>query len=204
MKRINPSDLNPHEILALLIGGVSPRPIALVSTLSKDGIPNLAPFSFFNAFGSNPPTVAFSPARRGRDGTTKDTYENLMATKECVVQIVTFDMVNKVNISSKEFPPEVDEFIESGLTPIPSEIVKAARVKESPYQMECTLTQMVTLGDKPGSGNLAICEVKLFHVNEDLFENGIIQPDKLDSVARNGGNFYTRASGDAIFELEKP
>ena len=204
MIHISAKDLSPQETLALLTSGVAPRPIALVSTISKKGVLNLAPFSFFNAFGSNPPVVVFSPARRGRNGTTKDTYNNLVETKECVVQVVTHKIVEKVNMTSAEFPPEVDEFKESGLTPIASEIVKPPRVKESPFQMECRLLNMLSIGTGKGSGNLAICEVLLFHIDEVLYENGKIHPNKIDLVGRNGGDFYTRAQGSALFELPKP
>src|SRR3989344_4144957 len=185
-------------MLEILTGGVEPRPIALVSTVSKDGSRNLAPFSFFNAFGSNPPTVVFSPARKTRDGTLKDTYNNLIETKECVIQAVTYTMVEKVNVTSAEFPPTVDEFTQSGLTPIDSHVVKPPRVKESPFQMECILKQMVPLGEKPGSGNLAICEVVMFHIAKSVYKNGIIHPELLDLVARCGGHFYSRAKGDSL------
>ncbi len=204
MKQIDPTNTSPKETLEILTGGVGPRPIALVSTISTDGKNNLAPFSFFNAFGSNPPMVAFGPARRTRDGSTKDTYNNLIQTKECVIQAVTYAMVEQVNVASTEYEPGIDEFVKSGLTPINSVKVKPKRVKESPFQMECKLHQMVPLGEKPGSGNLALCEVVLFHVSQTVYKDGIIHPQLLDLVGRNGGHFYTRASGSALFEVEKP
>ncbi len=197
-------DLSVQEIQGFLLGGVAPRPIALASTLSKDGNRNLSPFSFFNAFGANPPTVAFSPARRQRDKSTKDTYQNLVDTKECVIQTVTYAMIQQVSLASTEYESDVDEFVKCGLTPIPSDMIKPDRVKESPFQMECKLVQMIHLGDGGGSGNLAICEVIKFHIAEDIFENGVIHPELIDAVGRNSANFYTRASGDAIFEIEKP
>ena len=205
MRAIDPKARPIDEIFDLLLGGVAPRPIALVSTLSADGIPNLAPFSFFNAFGGNPPTVAFSPSRRRRDATTKDTYHNLLATRECVIQCVTFDMVQKVNLASGEYNSGVNEFEKSGLTPIASDVVKPARVAESPFQMECQLQQMIALGDGPGSGNLAICEVVLFHVDERVFnKKGVIDPQLIDLVARNSARFWTRAHGDAIMTVVPP
>ena len=204
MKDINPKDISILEIQKLLLGGVSPRPIALVSTVSADGKNNLSPFSFFNAFGANPPMVAFSSSRRVRDGSLKDTYNNLMQTKECVIQAVTYDMVEQVSLSSTEYETGVDEFVKSGLTPIDSNIVKAKRVKESPFQMECKLDQMINLGNDKGSGNLAICEVVYFHVEEDIFQNGIIHPSLIDLVGRSSGDFYTRANGESLFEIEKP
>lgn len=204
MKSIDPKSIPISEVQRYLLGGVSPRPIALVSTISEDGSNNLSPFSFFNAFGANPPIVAFSASKRVRDGSFKDTYHNIMRNKECVIQAVTYDMVEQVSLSSTEYETGVDEFVKSGLTPLDSLIVKAKRVKESPFQMECKLVQMINLGEEKGSGNLAICEVVYFHIEEDLLKNGIIHPDIIDLVGRNGGDFYTRASGNALFEVEKP
>jgi len=204
MLRFDPKTLKVPQVHQLLLGGVAPRPIGLVSTISSDGLPNLAPFSFFNAFSANPPIVVFSPARRGRDATLKDTYNNLLEHGECVIQAVTYAMVEQVNVASAEFPPSTDEFIKSGLTPIPSEMVKPFRVRESPFQMECVLKQMIPLGDGGASGNLAICEVVLFHVDESILIDGVIIPEKLDAVARMGGDFYTRASGKSIFSVGKP
>lgn len=204
MIHFNPQDLPVPQVHQYLLGGVAPRPIALVSTMSPDGWVNLSPFSFFNAFGANPPTVAFSPARRGRDNTVKDTYNNIVATRECVIQAVTHSMVQQVSLASTEYPTGTNEFTKSGLTPILSDLVKPPRVKESPFQMECRLQQMVELGGKAGSGNLAICEVVRFHVAEDIIENGIIQPDRIDLVARMSGDYYCRANGDAVFVVRKP
>jgi flavin reductase (DIM6/NTAB) family NADH-FMN oxidoreductase RutF len=204
MITFNPKKLTGPEVHRLLLGGVGPRPIALVSTVSEEGSNNLSPFSFFNAFGSNPPVVAFSPARRGRDGTLKDTYLNLKATRECVINAVTYSMVEQVSLASTEYPSEIDEFKKSGLTPKDSEMVKAARVKESPFQMECKVLDIINFGEGGGSANLTVCEVVLFHAAEDIFRNGIIDPNLIDLVARMGGDFYCRASGDAIFEVEKP
>ncbi|MFQ5608135.1 MAG: flavin reductase family protein, partial [Candidatus Zixiibacteriota bacterium] len=183
---------------------VAPRPIALVSTLDIDGNRNLAPLSFFNAFSANPPVVGFSASRRLRDSSVKDTYNNLLATKECVVQAVTFEMAHQVNLASGDFPPAVNEFEKSALTPVASEVVRPPRVEESPFQMECRLTQMVTLGEGGASGNLALCEVVRFHIGEDILEDGIVQPDRIELVARMGGEFYCRASGAAVFAIPRP
>ncbi len=204
MLHYKPEDISVPEFHKLLLGGVGPRPIALVSTLSADGKKNLSPFSFFNAFGVNPPMIAFSPARRGKDASLKDTYNNLIATKECVVQSVTFSMVEQISLASTEYPAEIDEFIKSGLTPIDSDFVKPKRVKESPFQMECKLIEMKSYGESGGSANMAICEVLKIHVAEDIFTNGLIDPKKIDLVGRMSGNFYCRANGEAIFEVEKP
>jgi flavin reductase (DIM6/NTAB) family NADH-FMN oxidoreductase RutF len=204
MLHYKPKDISFPEFHKLLLGGVGPRPIALVSTLTADGKNNLSPFSFFNAFGVNPPMIAFSPARRGKDASLKDTYNNLIATKECVVQSVTFSMVEQINLASTEYPTEIDEFIKSGLTPVESDVVKPKRVKESPFHMECKLIEMKSYGESGGSANIAICEVLKIHVAEDIFTNGIIDPQKIDLVGRMSGNFYCRANGEAIFEVEKP
>ena len=204
MKDIVPAEISVPEVQRLLQGGVAPRPIALVSTISKDGINNLSPFSFFNVFGANPPVIAFSPSRRGRDGSLKDTYLNLSETKECVVQAVTFEMIEQVSLASTEYERDIDEFIKSGLTPIDSDLVKPKRVKESPFQMECKLLDMMSYGDGGAAAHIAICEVIKFHVSEDIFENGLIHPNKIDLVARMSGDFYCRAFGENIFEVEKP
>lgn len=204
MKEFLPKELSFPEVQRLLQGGIGPRPIALVSTISKEGVNNLSPFSFYNVFGANPPIIAFSPSRRGRDASLKDTYLNLMETKECVVQAVTYAMVEQVSLASTEYERGVDEFIKSGLTPIDSDLVKPKRVKESPYQMECKMLDMFSYGDGGASANIAICEVIRFHIDEDLFVNGIIHPNKIDLVARMGGDFYCRAYGENIFEIEKP
>ncbi len=204
MKTVLPGDLDPIATNALLCGGVGPRPIALASTVSREGIRNLAPFSFFNAFGSNPPMVAFAPNRRGRDGTVKHTYLNAVATGEFVIAAVTHAMLQQMNVASAEFPAGVDEFVKSGLTPLPARLVAPALVGESPFQMECQLHREVELGTGPGSGLMLIGEVVAFHLDERCLEGGILHPDRLDLVGRNGGAFYTRASGAALVEVAKP
>ena len=204
MRHFEAKDLKVPEVFGLLTSGVTPRPIALVATMSENNCPNLAPFSFFNTFGANPPTVAFSPSTRGRDGTRKDTYHNLVREKECTVQVVTYAMVEQVNLASTEYETGVDEFIKSGLTPIPSDLVKPPRVKESPFQMECVLEREVSLGDGKGSGNLMICRVLKFHVAEEVYGEKGIDPRRMDLVGRMGANYYTRASGNVVFEVAKP
>ena len=199
-------ELSPKEKYFLLIGGIGPRPIAFVSTVSKDGVPNLAPFSFFNAFSSNPPVVVFSPAKTANpDKPYKDTYTNLVETKECVIQMVSYEMAEKMNLCAQDLEAGVNEFDISGFTELASDLVKPPRVKESPYQMECKLLEMKQLGDGPGAGNLAICEVIKFHVDEAVFKAGSkkIDPQKIDLIGRNGEYYYTRASGDAIFEIKR-
>ncbi len=204
MLHFEPKDFPQSHVHRIMLGGIGPRPIALVSSLSEDGIPNLTPFSFFNAFGSNPPIIAFSPSRRGKDGSLKDTYNNLIKTKECVVQSVTYNMVEQISLASTEYPPEVNEFEKSGFTPINSDLIKPKRVKESPFQMECKVRDIISYGDGGGSANIFICEVLKFHIAEDIFKDGIIDPDLIDLVARMSANFYSRARGTSIFEVEKP
>lgn len=204
LRTILPADLDPVATNALLCGGVGPRPIALASTVSAEGVRNLAPFSFFNAFGSNPPMVAFAPNRRGRDGTVKHTYLNATATGEFVIAAVSHGMLQQMNVASAEYPEGVDEFEMSGLTPGSATRVKAALVLESPFQMECRLHQVAELGQGPGSGLMLIGEVVAFHTREEAFADGILHPDRLDLVGRLGGAFYTRASGGALFQVAKP
>lgn len=204
VRTLLPAELDPIQTNALLTGGVGPRPIALASTVSPGGVRNLAPFSFYNAFGSNPPMVAFAPNRRGRDGSTKHTYQNAVATGEFVIAAVSHAMAQQMNLASAEVPEAVDEFLLSGLTPAPARLVAPALVAESPFQMECRLHQVVELGTGPGSGLMLVGEVLAFHARADAFQDGLLHPDRLDLIGRNGGAWYTRASGAALFELPKP
>ena len=204
LRTLLPADLDPIRTVALLTGGVGPRPIALASTVSPQGVRNLAPFSFFNVFGANPPTVAFAPNRRGRDGTVKHTYLNATATGEFVIAAVSYAMVQQMNVASAEYPDGVDEFVKSGLTPLPALRVRPALVAEAPFQMECRLHQVLELGAGPGSGLMLVGEVLAFHGREDCWDGDLLDPGRLDLVGRNGGSWYTRASGAALFELAKP
>ncbi len=189
----------------LLLGAVGPRPVAFASTIDAQGRPNLSPFSFFNCFGSNPPTLIFSPARRGRDNTTKHSLHNVRAVPEVVINVVTYAMVQQANVASGEYPEGVSEFEKAGFTPVPSERVKPFRVKESPVQMECIVKQVIETGNQGAAGNLIICEVVVMHVDEQLLnENGNIDQRKIDLVGRMGGHFYCRAHGEALFELPQP
>jgi len=198
------SELSPVQANAWLTGSIAPRHIAFASTVDEMGVRNLAPFSFFNAFGSNPPMLAFAPNRRGRDGTTKHTYQNVLATKEFVIATVSHAMVQQMNVASADYAEGVDEFVKSGFKPIAASFVKPALVAESPVQMECRLHQIVELGSGPGSGLMLIGEILCFHADEEFLTNGLPDTRKLDLVGRNGGAFYTRAYGDALFEVAKP
>lgn len=204
MISIEPKDLSPAKLQAYLQGSVAPRPIAFASTLSKNGKPNLSPFSFFNVFSSNPPILIFSPARRVRDNTIKHTLINCEATREVVINIVNYEIVQQMSLSSTEYPDGVNEFLKSGLTQIPSDSVKPYRVAESPVQFECKVNEIIPLGNKGGAGNLIICEVVKIHINENILdERGLISPEKIDLVSRMGENWYSRAK-TGLFEVEKP
>ncbi|MGX5819905.1 flavin reductase family protein [Chitinophaga lutea] len=205
MKTIEPGAVKTSELHAYLLGAVAPRPICFASTVDTDGHPNLSPFSFFNIFGSKPPTLIFSPSRRVRDNTVKHTLENILATKEVVINVVTYAMVQQASLASCEFPRDTSEFVKAGFTPLPSEKVKPFRVKESPVQMECIVKEVIATGTEGGAGNLVICEPVLVHIDESIFdERGRIDPQKIDLVARMGADYYCRASGAAVFEVEKP
>jgi flavin reductase (DIM6/NTAB) family NADH-FMN oxidoreductase RutF len=204
MLSLDPRELPQPKLHQYLLGAIGPRPIAFASTLDEQGRPNLAPYSFFNVFSSNPPILIFSPARRGRDNTTKHTLENALKVRECVINIVNYSIVEQMSLASTEFPEGVSEFEKTGLTPIPSDVVKPFRVKEAPVQFECKINDVVALGNQGGAGNLVICEVVRIHVHEDILdEDGRISPIKIDQVARMGGNWYTRAN-QGLFQLPQP
>lgn len=205
MLRIDPKDVSASVLHAYLLGAVAPRPIAFASTVDKDGNPNLAPFSFFNVFSSNPPIAIFSPARSGRTGLSKHTYDNIKEVPEVVINVVNYSMVHQTSLASTEYPKGVDEFVKAGFTAVASEKVKPFRVKESPAQLECKVKQVIELGDKGGAGNLIICEIVLMHLNEEVLDaNKQIDPEKIDLVARLGGNWYSRTNKSALFEVAKP
>lgn len=202
---IDLKDLSPSEIQHFLQHAIAPRPICFASTIDKEGNVNLSPFSFFNLFSSNPPIVVFSPARRARDNSTKHTLENVLEMPEVVINIVTYDMLQQVSLSSCDFPKGTDEFIKAGFTKEPSKHVQPPRVKESPVQLECKVIEVKPLGTEGGAGNLVIAEVLLMHIDETVLNAaGKIDQTKLDLVARLGGNWYTRANAQTIFEVEKP
>jgi flavin reductase (DIM6/NTAB) family NADH-FMN oxidoreductase RutF len=205
MKSIDPKSLETPALQALLQGAVSPRPIALVSTVSSSGQVNLSPFSFFNLFSANPPVLIFSPARRVRDNSTKHTLENIAETLECCVNVVSYSMVQQVSLASTEYPKDCNEFVKAGLNELTSQTIKAPRVAESPVQMECKVQQIIELGKEGGAGNLILAKIELIHLNENILsKEGKIDPRKIDTVARMGGDWYCRANGEAIFEVEKP
>lgn len=204
MLSIDPKEIPVPQMHQYLLGAVGPRPIAFASTLDAQGRPNLSPFSFFNVFGANPPILIFSPARRGRDNTVKHTYNNAKATGEVVINVVNYDIVQQVSLSSTEYAEGVNEFKKAGFTMMRSDVVQPFRVKESPVHFECRINEVVELGDQGGAGNLVICEVLKMHIREDILdEKGYIDQHKIDLVARMGGNWYTRAT-PGMFEVPKP
>ncbi|MCL9808339.1 flavin reductase family protein [Flavobacterium luminosum] len=204
MKSFSPKDIPTPQLQSYLQGAVAPRPIAFASTIDEQGRPNLSPFSFFNMFSTNPPILIFSPARRVRGNTTKHTLENARATKEVVINVVNYAIVQQMSLSSTEYAEGVNEFEKAGLTAIPSDVVKPFRVAESPIQFECKVNEVVALGTEGGAGNLIICEVVKIHINEDVLdENGTIDQHKIDLVSRMGGNWYSRAN-QGLFEVPKP
>lgn len=205
MKTFTPSEVTTAQMHGYLLNAIAPRPIAFVSTVDDECNVNLSPYSCFNFFGANPPILVFSPTRRVRDNTVKHTLENILATKECVVNIVPYNIVEQMSLSSTEYDRGVNEFIKSGLTEVPSVDVKPPRVMESPVQFECKLQQVIEMGQEGGAGNLVICEVIRIHADENILdENGMIEGAKLDLMGRMGGNYYVRASGDALMTIEKP
>ena len=204
MIKINPKKTETKLVQEYLLSAVGPRPIALASTIDKNNIPNLSPFSFFNVFSGNPPILIFSPARRIRNNTEKDTLRNLQRIKEVVINIVNYKIVDKMVKSSFDYPSEIDEFIESGFTHLKSEIVKPYRVKESPVQMECTVNKIIRLGDNGGSGNLIICEIQLIHISEKILnQNKKIDQHKIDLVGRMGYDWYIKSDSKSLFKINK-
>ena len=204
MTSVLPSQINPVLLQSILQSAVAPRPIAFASTIDLDGNPNLSPFSFYNLFSTVPPILIFSPARRMRDNTIKHTLINCQNTKEVVINVVNYDIVQQMSLSSTEYADGVNEFLKSGLTQIPSDIVKPFRVKESPIQMECKVNQIIELGTEGGAGNLIICEVLKIHIQDNILDEfGKIDQTKIDLVSRLGNNWYSRANL-GLFEVEKP
>ncbi len=205
IKSIDPITLETKELHKILLSSIAPRPIAFASTIDSKGNVNLSPFSYFNVFSSNPPILIFSPSRRVRDNTTKHTLENAMETKEVVINVVNFPIVEQMSKSSIEYEKGVNEFIETGLTQVKSLLVKPPRVLESPISFECKVQDIVSLGDSGGAGQLIIAKVIQIHIDKKFTDkNGDIDSEKLDLVARMGGDWYTRATKESMFKIPKP
>ena len=199
---VDPEASNYREIYKLMIGAIVPRPIAFVSTVNPEGAFNLAPFSFFNGISANPPVICFGSTVRSSGDTCKDTLRNILRTREFVVNIVSEEFAAAMNLCSGEYPPDIDEFKLSGLTAIPSEVVKPPRVKESHVHMECRLYLTVELSQLPGGGSLVLGQVVRFHVDDDYVTNFQIDPDKLRAIGRMGGSSYTRTRDR--FDMARP
>jgi flavin reductase (DIM6/NTAB) family NADH-FMN oxidoreductase RutF len=205
IKSIDPISLETKELHKILLSSIAPRPIAFASTVDSNGNVNLSPFSYFNVFSSNPPILIFSPSRRVRDNTTKHTLENAIETKEVVINVVNFPIVEQMSKSSIEYEKGVNEFIETGLTQVESLLVKPPRVLESPISFECKVQDIVSLGESGGAGQLIIAKVVQIHIDKKFLDkNGDILSEKLDLVARMGGDWYTRATKESMFKIPKP
>lgn len=205
MITLDAQNIQQQYLHRIMLGSIAPRPIAFASTIDKEGNPNLSPFSFFNAFGVNPGTLVFSPSRRGRDNTTKNTFENLLEVPEVVINVVTYDMVQQMSLASCEYPKGINEFLKAGFTQLASELIRPFRVKESPVQYECKVRQIIETGDGPGAGNLVICDILLIHISEDVLDDkNEIDQGKIDLVGRMGGDFYVRTNEMARFIVPKP
>lgn len=204
-KSIDPKAIPQRELHNILTSSIAPRPICFASTVDKQGNVNLSPFSFFNVFSSNPPVMIFSPARSGRDGSTKDTYDNIKEVAEVCINVVNYPIVEQMSLSSTAYEKGVNEFTKAGLKQVPSDLIAPPRVAESPVSFECIVNQVIELGDNPGAGNLILAEVKRVHIDETMLDaNGKLDTIKLDLVARMGSNWYSRASPSALFEIPKP
>lgn len=204
MISIEPHELSTGKLHAYLLGAVAPRPICFASTVDVDGNINLSPFSFFNVFSARPPILVFSPARRGRDNTTKHTYQNVLQVPEVTINIVSYEMVQQVSLASTEYAKGVNEFVKAGFTQVASDLIKPPRVAEAPVQLECKVNEVIALGKEGGAGNLVICEVVKLHIKHEILDaNEAIDPQKIDTVSRLGGNWYSRAR-NGLFQVPKP
>jgi len=205
MLTLKTEELSPVQLQDYLQYAIAPRPICFASTIDADGNINLSPFSFFNMFSTKPPICVFSPARRVRDNTTKHTLENILQVKECVINIVNYDMVQQTSLASTEYAKGINEFEKAGFTMLKSELVQPPRVAEAPVQLECVVNEVIPLGDNHGAGNLILAEIKLIHIKEEILDaNGKIDQQKIDLVARLGGDWYCRVTADNLFKVAKP
>ena len=205
IRSLDPKAIPVAELQSWLQHGIAPRPICFASTVSKDGVVNLSPFSFFNLFSTMPPVCIFSPSRRVRDCTIKHTLENVLEVPEVVINIVNYSMVQQMSLSSTEYPKGINEFEKSGLTMLPSDLIRPPRVAESPMQLECKVTEIKPLGTGPGAGNLVLAEVLRLHIKESVIHaSGSIDQGKMDLVARLGANWYCRVGKENLFEVAKP
>ena len=193
------------EVYRYLSNAVTPRPIAFVSTIDKKGNKNLSPFSFFNVFSVNPPILVFSPVRRVRNNTSKDTLDNIKEVNECVVSLVSEEIAQQVSLSSCDFEANVNEFEKAGFTEIESELIRPSRIKESPINFECKVIDVIELGEEGGAGSLVLCEVLKIHIDEKVIdEKDELDPLKLNLVSRYGKNWYGKTTKESLYEIVKP
>lgn len=205
MKTIIPNEISVRDLQRTLQSAIAPRPIAFASTINNKGEVNLAPFSFFNVFSANPPILVFSPARSGRTGKTKDTYDNVKEVPEVNIGVVNYKMVHKMSVASSPFEKGVNEFIKAGFTEKNADLIKPPLILESPVNMECKVIEIKELGQSGGAGNLIICEVLKIHIKKEILDQeGNIDQSKIDLVARLGKNWYSRTNENALFEIPKP
>ena len=205
MLSLDTANLSPAQLQNYLQYAIAPRPICFASTIDAEGQVNLSPFSFFNMFSTNPPICIFSPARRVRDNTTKHSLENVLEVPECVINIVDYSMVQQMSLASTEYAKGVNEFEKAGFTMLTSDLVKPPRVAEAPVQLECLIKQVIPLGENNGAGNLILAEIKRIHIKESILDqDGKIDQEKIDLVARLGGDWYCRVTADSLFKVPKP
>ena len=205
IKTIDVKSGDNAELYKYLSSAITPRPIAFVSTINKNGSKNLSPFSFFNVFSINPPILIFAPVRRIRNNTSKDTLENVKQIKECVISIVTENIDQQVSLSSCDYDVDINEFEKAGFTELKSDLIKPSRIKESPINFECKVNKIIDLGTEGGSGSLVLCEVLKMHINKSILnEFNEIDPFKLNVVSRLGANWYGKTTKDSLYEIAKP
>ena len=205
IKTIDIASTESRDLYKYLSNTITPRPIALVSTIDSEGNKNLSPFSFFNVFSINPPILVFSPVRKVRNNSSKDTLDNLHQIKECVIALVTEEIGQQVSLTSCEFSTKINEFKKGGFTEVKSEEITPPRIKESPINFECKVNKIINLGEKGGAGNLVICEALKIHVNKNILdENEIIDPIKLNIISRLGGDWYGKTTRESIYKIAKP
>jgi len=205
MKTIIPGEIPIPQLHQFLIGSVAPRPICFASTIDSEGIPNLAPFSFFNVFSANPPILIFAPNNSGRTGLPKDTLLNVKQVPEVVINMVNHEIVEKMNVAAAPWDKGISEFDKAGFTAVKSDLVKPFRVKESPVQIECRVIEIKEMGTGGGAGNIVICQVEKLHIDEAILnDEGKIDQHKINLVGRLGGSWYSRSNTPSLFELKQP
>jgi len=205
IRTITPGEIPIPQLHQYLIGSVAPRPICFASTVDSNGLPNLAPFSFFNVFSANPPILIFAPNNSGKTGQPKHTLLNVKEVPEVVINMVNYEMVEKMNVAAAPWDRGVSEFEKAGFTPLNSDLIKPFRVAESPVQIECKVLEVKEMGQGGGAGNIVICQVLRMHISEDILnEEGKIDQHKIDLVGRLGGSWYSNSRNEALFQLAQP